>query len=501
MSRNNLKRQKGIVLLGFVIFIIMGVLAYYLNTFSVVEIRQQQKKVTTKALQQAKQALIAYALVYGDVDGNSDTFIDFPGEYGFLPCPDIGYAGFFEGIEDSAACGTFMSPQIGFFPWKTLDIPTLKDDSNTCLLYAVSGEYKNIEAALVEKTAMLNEDTNGMFQIVNQAGVVIQGAAPEDRVVAIIFAPGKVISGKSRNNVAGSFCGEDYGNYDAYLDVGGTPIIVADNSDVSAGADTIDQFIHARSQSNADTNPNPYNDRFVTITREEIWFAIRKRSDFTRKMTDLTEALALCLENYAADALNTNNQLPWPSPMMLTNYRINANYDDNVDETSGYAGRFPFIIDHSKVLTGNTGSDELFINASCNNLSVTSGANVDLQTPGSEYRRLWENWKDHFFYVVSKDYAPDSSVSLASCGTCIEVDDTERSAMIVFGGTRQGNQTRREPIAALDVDTKFEIDNYMENGNEAVFLIGNGNGKYYTNTANEISYCLSHASPPTAVTC
>jgi len=502
MSQNNLNQQKGIVLLGFVIFIVMGVLAYYLNTLSVVEIKQQQLEVTSKALQQAKQALISYALVYGDIDGDGDTIIDFPGEYGFLPCPDYNDNGVVpEGSEDQFLCGEQDEPKIGFFPWKSLGIPVLKDSSGTCLLYAVSGSYKNETDPDPKKTMMLNEDSNGMFQVVDQTGTIIQGADPEDRVVAIIIAPGKALDGQIRNNTAGTFCGRDYVNYNAYLDnaaldIGG----VVDNSDVSVGAVTIDQFIHATAQSIADTNPSPYNDRFVTITREEIWSAIRLRSDFSPKMIDLTEALSLCLESYAAT--NTNNQLPWPSPIALADYRVNGNYDDHADETQGYAGRFPFVINNSKGPTGNSGSDELFANAGCNNITVpTSGAIVDLQTPGSEYRRLWENWKDHFFYAVSKDYAPDSILAPATCGTCIKVDGIERSAMVIFSGTRQGNQTRNETIAALDDDTKSDFSSYMENGNEGEFPDEDGDGEYFTNIANEFSYCLNHASPPSAVSC
>ncbi|PCJ85222.1 MAG: hypothetical protein COA54_11765 [Thiotrichaceae bacterium] len=498
MSHNNLNKQKGIVLLGFVIFIIMGVLAYFLNTLSVVEIKQKQLEVTTKALQQAKQALIAYALVYGDMDSDGDGNVDYPGEYGFLPCPDYNdNVAVPEGREDQFQCGEQDEPKIGFFPWNSLGVKALKDSSGTCLLYAVSGAYKNETDPDPKKTMMLNEDTNGMFQIVNQAGVILQGVNPEDRIVAIVFAPGKALDGQIRNNTPGTFCGRDYVNYSAYLDL--DVVGLTNNSDVSAGAVSIDQFIHATAQSIADTNPNPYNDRFVTITREEIWSAIRARSDFSRKMTNLTEALALCLERYAAT--NTDNQLPWPAPLELDDYRVNENYDDHVDETPGYAGRFPFIIDHSRALTGNAGSDELFDNASCNNIFVSSGDNVDLQTVGSEYRRLWENWKDHFFYVVSKDYAPDSSDSPASCGTCITVDEEEQSAMVIFAGARQGNQTRTEPIELLDADTKFEIDNYMENGNEDEFPDEDGEGEYSINPPNEYSYCLNDSSPPEAVSC
>jgi hypothetical protein len=492
---SNPLRQEGVALLIFVIFLVLGAMAYFMSGLSVEELKQHQIENTAKSLQRAKQALIAYAITYGDIDGDGDTLPDFPGEYGFLPCPDYSPAGFFEGLEDSGNCGVRGESKIGFFPWKTLDVPVLRDDSGTCLLYAVTGEYKNDESATPNKTLMLNEDSNGMFQIVDKTGVIVQGAAAENRVVAIVFAPGKVLSGQNRTFAAGSLCGQEYAQLGEYLDAGGG----ADNSDVTAAADTIDQFIHATAESVADTNPNPYNDRFVTITRDEIWSAIVKRADLKKKMTEMTEALAMCLANYAT--INGNNRLPWPvDATILAGYRDTNNYDDNADGTPGYAGRYPYNVANSNsVIPGPHGSSELFIEAGCNAMIVTSGATVDLQTPGSEYRTLWENWKDHFFYAVSKDYAPDNTA--ASCGTnCITVQTIPRAAMVVFSGFRQPGETRNEPLAG-DADTKSDVSQYIENTNAALFPDLSGSGNYTATTSNDIMYCLTTASPPTAVPC
>jgi hypothetical protein len=493
-SVNNPFGQKGMALLIFVIFMVFGAMAYFLSSLSLEEIKQHQIESTAKSLQRAKQALIAYAVTYGDIDGNADTKPDFPGEYGFLPCPDYN-AGLAEGLEDNGNCGATGLSKVGFFPWKTLDLPVLKDDSGTCLLYAVTGEYKNDESATPNKTLMLNEDSNGMFQIVDEAGAVVRGANAEDRIVAIIFAPGKVLTltGQNRTFLAGSICGQEYTKPEEYLDVGG----VANNSDVSTTPNTIDKFIHATADSIADTNPNPYNDRFVTITRDEIWGAIVNRTDLIQKMTDMTEALAMCLRDYAA--ANGNDRLPWPVSTTLADYRDNINYDDNTDATPGYAGRYPFTVDSSNsAIPGANISNELFVEAGCNAIVVTSGATVDLQTTGSEYRVLWENWKDHFFYAVSQDYAPD--VTPATCGTCITVDSTTRAAMVVFSGSRQTGEVRNEPLAG-DIDTKFDVRNYIENVNATKFPDLTGNGLYTTATSNDIMYCLTTASPPAVVTC
>jgi len=493
VTENKSLRQDGVALLIFVIFLVLGAMAYFMSGLSVEEFKQHQIESTAKSLQRAKQAVIAYAATYGDIDSDSDGLPDFPGAYGFLPCPDYN-AGLSEGLEDNGNCGARGVSKVGFFPWKTLDLPVLKDDSGTCLLYAVTGEYKNDESATPNKTLMLNEDSNGMFQIINDTGVTVQGATAENRIVAIIFAPGKVLSGQNRSFLAGSICGQEYTQLGDYLDAGGG----ADNSDVSATADTIDQFIHATAESIADTNPNPYNDRFVVITREEVWSAIVNRTDLNQKMTDMTEALAMCLASYAAS--NGNNRLPWPVAAALADYRDNNNYDDNADGTPGYAGRYPFNISNSNtVIPGPHSSSELFIEAGCNAITVSSGVIVDLQTAGSEYRTLWENWKDHYFYAVSKDYAPD--ITPAACATnCITVQTISRAAMVVFSGFRQPGETRNEPLAA-DIDTKSDVTQYIENANAVIFPDLSGNGNYTTTTSNDIMFCLTTASPPTAVPC
>lgn len=496
-AKSSTNKQKGIVLLGIVIFFVLAVIAYFLTGMSVNEIRQYQIESTAKSLSQAKQALIAYAVTYGDIDGNADMLPDFPGEYGYLPCPDYN-GGLAEGLEDNGNCGVAGLPKLGFFPWKTLDVPVLKDAGGGCLLYAVTGEYKNDENSPSTKTQMLNEDTNGMFQIVDDTGAVVRGGNPEDRIVAIVIAPGKPLPGQARNFALGSFCGKDYGNFNAYLEDGGG----ADNSDVSAVLGVRDTFIHATAASTADTNPNPYNDVFVTITRDEIWSAIVNRTDIIQKMTDLTEALAMCLSEYAKD--NALDRLPWPVATTMTDYRDTANYDDNAGSALGYAGRIPFFVDDSNVaITGAAGSGELFT-ADCSALVVTSGATVDLQTAGAEYRELWENWKDHFFYVVSNDYAPDTTA--AGCGTCITVGPgpgigTQRAAAVIFGNTRQGTQDRNEPIFGVDPDTKYDAGNYLDNVNGTLFPDPAGSGNYLTAATNDIMYCLTTDSPPAVLQC
>jgi hypothetical protein len=487
-------KQGGIALLLLVVPIALAAMSYFVSTMTTAEIRQNQVDSTAKALQRAKQALIAYAATYGDIDADINGVPDFPGEYGFLPCPDYN-AGLAEGLEDNGNCGAQSVSKLGYLPWRTLGLPGLKDESGTCLMYAVSGDYKNDESAFPSnKASLLNEDSHGMFQVVDDGGTVLQGLSPDERAVAIILAPGFPLPGQSRSvNAAGSVCGEDYANYSAYLDaVGGI-----DNSKLTNAAYQVDQFVHANTLSAGSNASNPYNDRFVTITRDEIWRALTARSDFAQKMADLAEALTMCLSSYAA--VNGLARLPWPVQVDLADYQVNSSYDDNNDDSQGYAGRLPFIVDDSNGDIGMAGSTELFAIAGCNALTVSSGTVVDLQTAGSEYRKLWDNWKDHFFYVVSQDHAPDNVAAL--CGSdCITVDGTERAGLVIFAGFREAGQSRTEPVAG-DPDTKFDVSRYMENGNSAVFPDEDGDGAYSTSGTNDIMYCLTTTNPPVASVC
>ena len=488
------KQQQGIALLMLVVVIALAAISYFLTAMSPAAVMQSQLVNSNKALHQAKQALIAYAVTYADIDANGDNLPDFPGEYGFLPCPDYNN-GLAEGLEDNGNCGARSISKLGYLPWKTLGINSLKDDSGTCLMYAISGDYKNDESAFPSfKAFMLNEDSNGMFQLVDETATLVQGGVPQDRIVALVIAPGGTLPGQVRaGNTDVSQCGLDYANYSAYLDTGGG----IDNSDVSNVAYQLDQFIHATASSTSDAEANPYNDRFITITRDEIWRAVVSRQDFVQKLTDLTEALAMCLGDYAtASGLG---RLPWPVTAALADYQQNSSYNDNSSASFGYAGRLPFIVDNSNSDIGIAGSSELFSVATCNTLNVSSGATVDLQTAGSEYRKLWDNWKDHFFYVVSKDHAPSNVAAL--CGAdCITVDGVQQAGMVVFGGSRQAGQVRNAPVAG-DADTKSDVANYLENGNQALFPDAGGNGAYNTAGTNDIMFCLSAAVSPVASPC
>lgn len=497
------KNQKGLVLLILLIAIILAFSSYMLSGFSIHKVKANQVKETRMTLNKAKQALIDYAVTYGDLDGvDAGPDADFPGEYGFLPCPDVSDGAIVEGGSHNP-CGTANFNTLGLFPWASLETGTLSSSAGDCLWYGVSGEYKDAASTL---TAMLNEDTNGAMRALDSNGNVTQGMNPEDRVVAVIINPSSPLVGQNRNFNATSKCGLDYAPA-AYLEGDG----VSDNSTLLGGAYIVDDYINAAV--GTDELATPFNDQLVTITRQELWDAITSRQDFLTntdsKMKRLTEALAWCIADYGNNSLN--RKLPRPALVdfgVAGDYRVDTNYND--DAAVRYLGRYPHTVDSSDIVLAasapNAAVMTLFNKGFCNALVVAGGPNINLNTgSGSEGYALWKNWKDHFFYSVAAYYDPDIAVSgvapqcLNNGTNCITVGigaaATEYAGVVLYSGSRTGIQARNEPIAG-DVNTKNNIGNYLEVNNPA----GDGTGDY-TPINNDIAFCITDTNPFAVVSC
>ena len=161
----------------------------------------------------------------------------------------------------------------------------------------------------------------------------------------------------------------------------------------------------------------------------------------------------------------------------------------------------------------NMTDDELLNTAGlCDALDIFDDGSVivDLKTTGSEYRELWNNWKDHFFYLLSKRYAPANS-GKADCsfsGDCIKVapSNAKYAAAVIFSGRRLDSQSRND---------KSLVSDYLEDGkstefaDEALFKTGDRAYTYtdpQTELINDIMYCIEDVlttslSPLTVVEC
>ncbi|MBE9567593.1 MAG: hypothetical protein IMF14_02780 [Proteobacteria bacterium] len=471
-------QQSGVVLLTLVIVIALTLSTYYLLSISRVDIDVENKVKTRKILTRAKQALIDYAVVNWTDDMEN-------GKLGKLPCPDVSTINP-EGQQDPT-CGKAYANVTGYYPWRTLGTDVFKDSGGSCLFYAVSPAYK------VSPVAALTPDSYGQLQIVDQAGAVIQGATPESRPVAIIIAAGHSLGSQARNHDATTLCGADYGNLIAYLDDDG----VTDNAAIDPDAeDVIEKLV--QSYAGSEEAANPLNDMLITITHDEIWAALDstiKSAAFDKRMEKLTEAIALCFAEYGS---HNGSHLPMPAAVDLNGgeYRKSSDYTDGSSFTSAYSGRLPYIVSNANARLVNGDEAEIFDNDYCDDIDLTvsaSESNINFKDDSGDdkgaYFDLWSNWKDHFFYAISKANNPDVIVSSCS-GSCIDVAGTEYAGIIFFSGLKQAGQLRYAP--PFETDTKSDVANYLENGNAGFFPDNTGSQIYQPvgGTSNDHMFCI-----------
>jgi type II secretory pathway pseudopilin PulG len=483
------RKQSGVTLLVLAIIIAFTTSIYYFQSISIIDIEIENAEQTRAALKQAKQALINYAVMHGnavDAIGNGD-----PGEYGYLPCP---YQNDAVGLNDDGAqeavCDATHVNSIGLFPWVSMETNVLRDGDGNCLWYVVSGGYKNSPGS-----GLINEDTNGAARIVDSGNNIIVGNDPADRVVALVIAPGKPLAAQVRPYNDDLACGHDGSNPAAYLEGNG----VTDNSALQGLAFATDSFISADLASDDADVAVPYNDWIITITREEIWQAV-SAANLETDLQNVTHALARCMETYAAS--NPQGRLPWPAPLAADDYRDETDYDDVAVAAQGYAGRLPLTVDDSNAAIAIAASDSFLDDAVagglCTAVDIGGGIIVDFSNPLDKYRNLLINWKDHFFYVVSKSFEPDAA-AYTGCGDCITVDGIQRAALVMFSGSPLAGQSRVYDDL-LGTDDKADVSNYIE-PNDANFPDATGNGNYQLATQNDIMYCFNTVNPPTAAAC
>jgi hypothetical protein len=453
------RRQRGAALMVMLIILVLGLTALLVKSLSTADISNERQAKTAAALAQAKEALIGYAITYGDK-------AEHIGEvHGYFPCPDTdGSNG--EGSSKSPTCGLQNVSQIGRLPWRTLNLPPLRDGDSECLWYAVSGTYKNNP-----KTGLMNWDTNGQLQAYAADGSRLD--SNDNQVIAVILAPSSAQDGQDRSGSSAPTCGGNY-TASAYLDNDTAHSI--NNADVATG-----KFIQGE-------RDGLVNDRMIFITRQELWAAMRKRSDFINTLKLLAQRTAECLADYGKNNPDPDKKsLPWPAPLALSDYAVNANYND-VDGL--YSGRVPYRVNTSKDDSNNTMSGE--------NLMANNGLSCPYYaaTPSTPLQRLypwWNNWKDHLFYALSREYRPKSS-DTNSCGTCVEINGSdEYAAVVMLAGSGLSGQARAS-VTTTNAE-RGVLSNFLEKRNASNHPNNGGDGNYQTEAAsatfNDVLYCIN----------
>jgi len=287
------RRESGFALAVVLVIVVLGATALALRTINAASLRSDRYRVTQEALIKAKEALIAYAV--------SDTAR--PGE---LPCPDVNDDGKLMLGEDFV--GSNCVSLIGRLPWRTLDLPDLRDAQGERLWYALSNDFHaNGPVALNSDTAYRPGNTS----------LSISGTQVAGNVVAIVFSAGTTLKRagaaalQDRSCIVGTDCDATYKcttspasntpkcNPAGYLDVSGVDNADGDTTFVSA----------AESET--------FNDRMLPILSDEIMSLVERRvgRELGQKLRDHFDAWqcnAPCVP--PVNIVNRKGFYPWAAP-------------------------------------------------------------------------------------------------------------------------------------------------------------------------------------------
>lgn len=221
-------RQRGVALLVVVGLIAVGATFLLLRSLNAATWRADRYRVTQEALVKAKEALIARAVA----DDNRP---------GSLPCPDIdndGNAELFAGIQ----CPSY----VGRLPWKTLDLPDLRDASGERLWYVLSPTHRDHATA-----EPINSNTVGQLSLT--------GTQPAANLLAIVLAPGNALARAGAATIQDRSCT--------------TACIPIDFLDAFGGVDNADgdnAFVSAQES-------EKFNDRLLAIHADDVMPLVERR--------------------------------------------------------------------------------------------------------------------------------------------------------------------------------------------------------------------------------
>lgn len=213
--------QQGAALLGFMLLFFLGGMSWLLARMSTTSAKIHQDRITTAAMSEAKAALIGRAAQ--DAPPPAPSSGAHPGS---LPCPalnTLGNAPLFTGN----ACPSY----IGRLPWKTLDLPELRDANGEQLWYVLTPELRDHPTA---------EPINSLTPL----SLSINGT---NNIAALLFSAGAPLAnqnGRPSNNTADYLDGSNSDGDSAYISGVTSPI---------------------------------FNDKILVITREDVFRVTNQR--------------------------------------------------------------------------------------------------------------------------------------------------------------------------------------------------------------------------------
>lgn len=429
------KNQHGISLLVLVLLIATVTFSFLFSTLNINTIKNERDKKTAAALAEAKAALIGFAVSVNLPNSNCTAANNNCARLGDLPCPDTDDDGDAESSCGNAAGTTGQDNRIGRLPWKTLDIPDLRDGNGDRLWYAVSNNFKNNFRTSCQASAdpgCLNSDTVGTITVRRSDGTVINNANTGSGVVAVVFSPGTPIT-REDGAVQDRGCSGCTTNSINYLDnLAGTD----DNASFIDGSAT-DGFVMGPVLDS--DGVTIINDKLIAITTEELMPLLEKRVSI--------EVLD-CMKDYALNNPGGVDRHPWAANL--------TSYADVMDRRFGRIPDTTFVRTRS---SSQSGFSYLM------NQSWTSSCRIN-STSG-----WWLNWKQLVFYAVAWDKDPSNTFPSPgpSAPPC---DDGELNDCLTVV-TSSGNKNHQKAVvivagkalAGQDRSNTTLLSNYLEGNN------------------------------------
>ena len=366
-------QQHGAVLLVMLVVLVLGAAAMLLNSLNSTTARLARDKVTADALAQAKEALIGYAI------NSENAGISTTRRPGNFPCPDRDAPGTLGYGDQESSCSSGGGTTIGRLPWKTLGIPELIDGDGEPLWYAISNNFR-------KSASIINSDTLGTMLVYDQGGVALltpQGS----EAAAIVFSPGRPITGQSRVANQSALCATT--NTSIELNRCATNYLDIANGHNNATANG--SFITA-------DKSDSFNDRMIIIRTRDFMPTIEKK---------IAKSLQAILDNYRT----VHGYYPYPAP--FSSCKDDTTCTSNVSICRGRLpyNALPFNWSGSNVLPFSSGSTWFIDNQWYRVIYYSAGTNR-LATPP------------------------------AGCSTTLNVSGNSTAALLFMPGTPLVNITR-----------------------------------------------------------
>ncbi len=410
------RASRGLALIVLLVLAFLGGLSVFLGAVTgsssgagLPALRESSRLAATRsALTEAQVALAGYAATYRD--RQNAIYPDSPPNdaYGYLPLPDLGSstnanAGCTgEGCEANRSTSAAGKTFVGRLPWRSLNLPPLKDSDGECLWYIVSGSHQSSQ-----KQTPMNWDTLAQIDIVvadNTERLRSLVTTVHDRPLAVVFSPGRVLSdrGQDRSRSGTDIVEQCGGNYNPanYLD----PTLAAALSDSTGNLTTAStpftgaQFTDTTAVSLAvATQGDIYsqsgkrvsicakdgtacqllgNDVGLPVTSAAVFAAVRQSSQFRDAgINTLLNRIATCLRDPIEAEKTTTGYLQFASPNGSSgSVRLGKLGDKPLQSTCAYGDATDPIGYFSNY------RDQLFLatcNPTCSSVTIDGTANTN----------------------------------------------------------------------------------------------------------------------------